>query len=76
MKYKKWLISLGILLSICIFMGISYAYYIKSYSQENSNIVKTKCLNLSITNEKNDITLNNAYPITNNTLSIYYNQYL
>ena len=63
MKYKKWLISLGILLSICIFMGISYAYYIKSYSQENSNIVKTKCLNLSITNEKNDIKLDEQYPI-------------
>ena len=63
MKYKKWLISLGILLSICIFMGMSYAYYIKSYSQENSNIAKTKCLNLSITNEKNDIKLNEQYPI-------------
>ena len=64
MKYKKWLISLGILLSICIFMGMSYAYYIKSYSQENSNIAKTKCLNLSITNEKNDIKLNEQYPIS------------
>ena len=63
MKYKKWLISLGILLSICIFMGISYSYYIKSYIQENSNIVKTKCLNLSITNEKNAIKLEEQYPI-------------
>ena len=62
-KYKKWLIILGILLSICIFMGMSYAYYIKSYSQENSNIVKTKCLNLSIANEKNDIKLDEQYPI-------------
>ena len=63
MKYKKWLISLSIILSISVFMGISYAYYIKSYSQENSNIVKTKCLNLSITNEKNDIKLDEQYPI-------------
>ena len=62
-KYKKWLISLSIILSISVFMGISYAYYIKSYSQENSNIVKTKCLNLSITNEKNDIKLDEQYPI-------------
>ena len=63
MKYKKWLIILSILLSISIFMGISYAYYIKSFSQADNNIVKTKCLNLSITNEKNDIKLEEQFPI-------------
>ena len=63
MKKKKLLIILGVIMIIFTAIGISYAYYIKSYSQENSNIVKTKCLNLSITNEKNDIKLEEQYPI-------------
>ena len=63
MKKKKLLIILGIIMIIFMAIGISYSYYIKSYSQENSNIAKTKCLNLSITNEKNDIKLDEQYPI-------------
>ena len=63
MKKKKLIIILGVILIIFTAIGISYAYYIKSYSQENSNIAKTKCLNLSITNEKNDIKLDEQYPI-------------
>ena len=63
MKKKKLIIILGVIMIIFTAIGISYAYYIKSYSQENSNIAKTKCLNLSITNEKNDIKLDEQYPI-------------
>ena len=63
-KNKKIiLIILSIFIVLSLFLGISYAYYIKSHSQENSNIVKTKCLNFSITNEKNDINLDEQYPI-------------
>ena len=62
-KKKKTLLILGIILTILLFISFIYAYYIKSYSQENSNIAKTKCLNLSITNEKNDIKLDEQYPI-------------
>jgi len=64
MKNKKTiLLIIGILLGISFLAGISYAYYIKSHSQEESNVVKTKCLNFSITNEKNDINLGEQYPI-------------
>ncbi len=64
MKNKKTiLLIIGILLGISFLAGISYAYYIKSHSQEESNVVKTKCLNFSITNEKNDINLDEQYPI-------------
>ncbi len=63
-KNKKIiLIILSVFIVLSLFLGISYAYYIKSHSQENSNIVKTKCLNFSITNEKNDIKLDEQYPI-------------
>ena len=63
MKKQKVLLILGIILTILLFISFSYAYYIKAHSQENSNIVKTKCLNLNITNEKNDIELDEQYPI-------------
>ena len=63
-KNKKIiLIILSVFIVLSLFLGISYAYYIKSHNQENSNIVKTKCLNFSLTNEKNDINLDEQYPI-------------
>ena len=63
-KNKKIiLIILSIFIVLGLFLGVSYAYYIKSINQEESNVVKTKCLNFSITNEKNDINLDEQYPI-------------
>ena len=63
MKKRKLPVILGIIVIIFMIIGVSYAYYIKTFSQVNSNVVKTKCLNLSITNEKNDIKLEEQYPI-------------
>ena len=60
---KTILIILSIFIVLGLFLGVYYAYYIKSINQEESNIVKTKCLNFSITNEKNDINLDEQYPI-------------
>ena len=66
MKNRKiLLIVLGILLSLSLFVGISYAYYMVTASQTNKNRLASSCISVSLTNEKNDITLNNAYPITN-----------
>lgn len=63
-KNKKIiLIILSIFIVLGLFLGVSYAYYIKSINQEESNVVKTKCLNFSLTNEKNDIKLDEQYPI-------------
>ena len=60
---KIILIILSIFIVLGLFLGVYYAYYIKSINQEESNIVKTKCLNFSLTNEKNDINLDEQYPI-------------
>lgn len=60
---KTILIILSIFIVLGLFLGVYYAYYIKSINQEESNIVKTKCLNFSLTNEKNDINLDEQYPI-------------
>ena len=63
MKKKKLIVILGIIVITFMVIGVSYAYYIKTFSQVNSNIVKTKCLNLNISNEKNDIKLEEQFPI-------------
>ena len=65
-KHNKFiLIFLGILLILSVLIGISYAYYMVTASQTNKNHLASSCISISLTNEKNDITLNNAYPITN-----------
>ena len=61
---KFILIFLGILLALSVLIGISYAYYMVTASQTNKNRLASSCISVSLTNEKNDITLNNAYPIT------------
>ena len=65
-KHNKFiLIFLGILLTLSVLIGISYANYMVTASQTNKNRLASSCISISLTNEKNDITLNNAYPITN-----------
>ena len=61
---KIILITLGILLILSLLVGASYAYYIVTHSQTNSNIVKSTCISLSLTNEQNDISLDKQYPIS------------
>ena len=61
---KFILIFLGILLTLSVLIGISYAYYMVTASQTNKNRLASSCISISLTNEKNDITLNNAYPIS------------
>ena len=61
---KIILITLGILLVLSLLVGVSYAYYIVTHSQTNSNIIKSTCISLSLTNEQNDISLDKQYPIS------------
>ena len=57
-RSKKIILSvLGILLILSLLVGISYAYYIVNVSQTNKNVVRSSCLNLSISNEENVIKL-------------------
>ena len=61
---KIILITLGILLILSLLVGVSYAYYMVTHSQTNSNIVKSTCISISLTNEQNDISLDKQYPIS------------
>ena len=63
-KKKKIILAIVILLVTITVIGVSYAYWILSFSSVNPNKVATSCLSLSLTNEKNDINLTKAYPIS------------
>ena len=55
--------GLGILLMLSLIVGISYAYWMVTKKQEGLNKVSSGCFNIELSNEKNDIKLENAYPI-------------
>ena len=67
MLHNKRKIILTIVI-ICLIslvgLGISYAYWRFTYIQTDNNIAVSKCLKLDMTNEKNEINLNNMYPIS------------
>lgn len=64
MKHKKViLLILGLMLSICLFFGISYAFWLKENTQDIKNIANSGCFNLSLTEETSSINIDNLYPI-------------
>lgn len=64
-KTNKVLIILGILIGILSLFGISYVIWALKLNQTNFNIVNSSCLKLNLINEKNDINVENAYPLLN-----------
>ncbi len=57
-------IGIGIIIVICVTMGLSYAYWRFSFSQTGTNYAGTRCFDLAITSEANNINLASTYPIT------------
>ncbi len=64
MKKKKIILAIGLLIVICITIGVSYAYWRLTLTQTGTNRVMSSCLELTLTNEENAINLQNAYPLT------------
>ena len=63
-KKKKIILIIVILLVMMTVIGVSYAYWFLTFSSHDSSKLVTSCMNLSLTNEKNDINLTKAYPIS------------
>ena len=62
---KKIILPVFAILSIAlILLGTSYAYWRFTYISDKTNIGKSKCLSIELTNQKNEISLTNTYPIT------------
>ena len=62
---KKVIITLSVVVLLLFVIGISYALWYFNLKQTGINKIAGSCFNLSLTNEKNDINLTDAYPITN-----------
>ena len=56
-------ISLGLIILLGI--GFSYSLWNISVSQDTTNLAESKCFDLSITNQENNINLDSTYPISN-----------
>ena len=65
MKNKKVLIIMISVVLILSIVGLSYALWYFNVNQTGINKIAGSCFNLSLTNEKNDINLTEAYPILN-----------
>ena len=61
-KKKKILLAIGILLVLTICIGVSYAYYLATVTQEGENYVKTDCFELTF-EDSGEIVLDNTYPV-------------
>ena len=62
-KYFKIAI-VSLIIIVVLTIGFSFGYYLLNRVQENGNITGSQCFNLEFTNEKNAISLDNMYPIS------------
>ena len=65
MKKNIVFISISLGLIILLGIGVSYSLWNISVSQDTTNMAESKCFDLSISNQENNINLDNAYPISN-----------
>ena len=63
-RTKKAYYIVGIILVICVFIGVSYALWTLSFNQEDTNMLASDCFQLTFTEDTEAISLDKAYPIT------------
>ena len=64
-KNKKYMyIIMVIIILLIITIGVSYALWIMRSEQKEENILSTSCLNVTMEEELNNISLNNTIPIS------------
>ena len=62
---KKIKIYYGLLITLVVFMGVSYAWFRLKLTQTNGNVIGTRtCLDASLTEKTSKITLSDAFPIS------------
>ena len=65
MKNKKVMYAIiGMIALVLVTIGITYAYWLITRTQEGENVINTGCLDISLSNEVNDITLTNQFPMS------------
>lgn len=61
---KKIYIFLLTILGLGLIISVSFSYFIFTLDQTNLNRVQSKCLDFEMVNQKNEINLQNVYPIS------------
>ena len=61
-KRKVEIVILVIITLLVIAIGVSYALWVLTKEQTGENVVSTSCLNVTIENEADDISLKNTFP--------------
>jgi len=65
MENKKTKIAIISIVSlILVTIGLTYAYWLVTKTQTNENVISSGCLDISLSNEENDITLTNQFPMS------------
>ncbi|MBQ6686956.1 MAG: hypothetical protein IJN03_00340, partial [Bacilli bacterium] len=49
---------------LLVIIGVTYAYWLVTKTQTNQNVISSGCLDISLTGEKNDIELQDQFPLS------------
>ena len=61
-KKKVLLIVIGVLLIVSVSIGLTYAYYMATVTQNGENVVKTDCFDITYA-DKDEISLSDSFPM-------------
>ncbi len=61
---RKYQIGIGLIIALLSVIGISYAYWMFTIHQTDENLVTSKCFEVTMLKAGKGITLENAYPVT------------
>ena len=65
MKNKKTVITItSIVAVLLVIIGVTYAYWLVTKTQTNQNVISSGCLDISLSGEKNDIELQDQFPMS------------
>ena len=65
MRNKKVIIAIiSVVALLLVLIGVTYAYWLVTKTQTNSNIISSACLDITLDNERDDISLSSQYPMS------------
>ena len=65
MKNQKTRIAIiSVVALLLVLIGVTYAYWLVTKTQTNSNVISSACLDITLDNESNDISLSSQYPMS------------
>ena len=70
-NFKTYILAvLGVMVTILLVVGVTYAYWTLTKQQTGENVINTACLNITFSGQ-DDISLDKAYPMTEEQLDSF-----